>query len=210
MKQSIYISSLFIGILFLSWGTSAASVTKTMTVQPVDLQYAADFSNDKILMGASHNVFVGKVIAQIGTEERGIGPETQFQVEVISNIKGELKGSVVVDQIGGYKDGKLYTFGDMSGNDSNYLLAPGSTYVFATRYNDKKDWYTLNTYPTARQLIDTNPSSNLVELFHDSESNTRVQELETAYREEIPLDVDMHNGNALNSYRNSIPSQVSN
>lgn len=71
-------------------------------------QYPADFRDDRILMGASHNVFVGKVISQVGNIPERILPDTQFSVDVIFNVKGNLRGRVTVDQNGGYKDGHLY------------------------------------------------------------------------------------------------------
>src|SRR6267154_990346 len=54
-------------------------------VKEVEMQYAADFSNDAVLVGASHNIFTAKVLQQIGTKDLGDGPETQFLVEIIEN-----------------------------------------------------------------------------------------------------------------------------
>src|ERR1041385_5609136 len=48
------------------------------TMDPI---YSADFSNDQILVGASHHIFVGRVLRQIGSTDLGIGTETQFEVE---------------------------------------------------------------------------------------------------------------------------------
>jgi hypothetical protein len=40
-------------------------------------------NNDRILMGASHNVFVAKIIKNIGNEIIDIGPITKFEAEII-------------------------------------------------------------------------------------------------------------------------------
>jgi hypothetical protein len=158
----------------------------------------ADFTDDRALMGASHNVFVGKVLEQIGTKERGIGPETQFKVQVIENIKGELDGEVVVDQEGGYKNGILYIFGE--GDGKSYLLQPGSTYLFATRYNKNENWYTLISHPAGKKVISSDGSMGQKQLKMTAQSDNRVIELKEAYKDEIPLDADVKNNNSLNNY----------
>jgi len=166
-----------------------------ISIYIIDIQSAADFSDDKVLMGASHNIFIGKVTRQIGSKGRGIGPETQFQVAVIDNIKGDLHGTVTVDQQGGYKDGVLYIV------DDDYPLQPGSTYLFATRYNPQQDWYTLNPYPTARKLLSGDASALEADIKALSANDSRVQELKAAYPHEILLDADIKHNNTRNSYK---------
>jgi hypothetical protein len=165
--------------------------------------YAANFADDKILMGASHNVFVAKVVKEIGQKERGVGPETQFEVEVIENIKGDLKGDVILNQLGGYKDGKLYIAerDSSSNNAEDYLLKEGAVYLFATRYNEKEDWYTLNSHPAAIRLISLDSSLGIEELKVVVQDEGRVNALREAYREETPLEVDVKAGIARNSYK---------
>jgi len=170
----------------------------------IEAQYAADFSDDKVLIGSSHNVFIGKVVRQIGNKERGISPETQFEVAVIDNIKGDLHGTVTVDQQGGYKDGTLYVVGDdmisLSPDGNGYLLQPGSTYLFATRYNPTENWYTLNSYPTAIKLLSADGNASDVSLKARAESDPRVQQLKAAYPHEILIDADVAHHNTRNSY----------
>lgn len=169
----------------------------------IEPRYIADFSDDQILVGASHNVFVGVVKEELGTQELGVGPETQFEVEVIENIKEELNGTVTVNQLGGYENGVLYTVeGDYHSHDGSqeYLLQPGSVYVFATRYNKKQNWYTLNSYPTARKLISKVAGTELENLKEIATNDERVIKLKSAYPSEKLLDVDVANGQALNSY----------
>ena len=177
---------------------------KAINMAHTDVQYAADFSDDKVLIGASHNVFIGKVIRQVGTKERGIGPETQFQVTVIDNIKGDLHGTVTVDQQGGYKGGTLYVVGDDTESPvkggNGYLLQPGSTYLFATRYNPTENWYTLNSYPTASKLLSTDANAQDANLKALAEADPRVQQLKAAYPHEILISADRAHNNTRNSY----------
>lgn len=203
------------GFAFIAAGISAALVyanpgksqakNHALSIQTIHPVYAANFSDDRVLMGASHNVFVGKVIKQTGNKERGIGPETQFEVVVIHNIKGDLHGTVTVNQSGGYKDGVLYVVdgGDVQSaheEASDYLLQPGSTYLLATRYNEKEDWYTLNSHTNARKLISRDSASDNAHLKDIANNDEKVLKLTEAYKTELVPDADTNNNNAKNSY----------
>ena len=101
----------------------------------------------------------------------------------------------------------MYIIGDKNDNvnnnkDNSYILKTGSTYLFATRYNSKENWYTLNSYPTASKILNTNKNNlNNSQLKFLTENDPRVQTLKTAYKNEIPLDADVKNNKALNSYK---------
>ncbi len=165
-------------------------------------QYPADFSNDRILVGASHNIFVGRVIAQIGTKERGVGPETQFEIEVIDNVKGNLQGVVTINQQGGYRDGKSYLIaGDVftEGKEEETLLQVESTYLFSTRYNDNENWLTVISYPEANKIL-SSEETDKNELKKLSRDNLRARALREAYLHEIPLQADVRNNNVRNPF----------
>lgn len=97
---------------------------ETPRIALIHPSYPANYDDNAILVGASHNVFVGKVIAQVGTKDFVGNPATQFSVEIITHIKGDLKDTVVVNQEGGYRNGVLYLMEESGG-----LLVPGSTYL---------------------------------------------------------------------------------
>ncbi|MCE9548793.1 hypothetical protein K8Q98_00095 [Candidatus Nomurabacteria bacterium] len=179
----------------------------TRSIEPI---YVADFSNDEVLVGASHNIFVGKIVGQAGSKERGIGPETQLQVEVIENIKGKLEGQVTVSQQGGYKDGILYVVGEgrdalKKDGENSFLLKEGSTYLLATRYNEKENWHTLNSFPSASKLI-TSKNISGKELRNIARSDPRVNQLKQAYPYEVLLEADIKSGKTLNSYKSLVES----
>jgi hypothetical protein len=200
---AILIPILLVGIVALVAILTHSEISSKVTIVLAHATYPADFSDDRVLVGAAHNVFVGKVAEQIGTKERGIGPETQFEVEIIENIKGELERTVIVNQQGGYKDGKLYLMeGDTLtfGNDEESLLQIGSTYLFSTRYNENKDWYTLMSYPTANKVLTDDKRKISAELKTLAERDSRVQELKDAYPRERHLKADIENNNLRNSY----------
>ncbi|MGC9968646.1 MAG: hypothetical protein ABSC29_02860 [Minisyncoccia bacterium] len=211
-KNSKYIFGLVIlsGTLWLgSYAFHRPSINKSNApvVRPIDFSYIADFADDKILLGASHNVFMGKVIRQIGTQDVGAGPETQFAVQIISNIKGDLSGIVTVNQEGGYLNGFLYMAESPRGA-TGYLLSPGSTYLLATRYSAPHNWYTLNPFHTASEIISENSVLNAPQLEILARRDTRVQELEAAYPKEILLTADLVHGNTRNSYQSLHPTLI--
>src|SRR6266446_4675161 len=87
-----------------------------------------NYADDRILLGNSHNAFVGKVLRKIGSKKlpATIGPSSQYEVNVVFNIKGNLLATVVVNQ---FED------------SSPLLLQVGSTYVFVTRYYREEGLY---------------------------------------------------------------------
>jgi hypothetical protein len=177
-----------------------------------DPQDIVDFSNDKLLMGASHNVFVGKVKTQVSTKDRGAGPETQFAVDVVHNIKGSLTGTVKINQFGGYQNGILYLMdsdifepSDSSQGHGDKLLEPGKTYLFSTRYNPEENWYTLVSHSNSRKLMSSDKNLKISQLKSLSEKDPRVIQLQEAYKNEILFDIDVKTNNTRNSYASTHP-----
>jgi len=133
--------------------------------------YAVDVTDDRELVGAAHNVFVGKVIAQTGTTTDPY-LRTQFSVEVLEVIKGNLSGTVTVNQKGGYeyfegKDYLILTKGDK-------LLEPGESYLFVTRGNDARGHTFVPVY------------GNLL-IIDQADRQDKLERFERAFAQEIPL-----------------------
>jgi hypothetical protein len=135
-------------------------------------------------VGASRNVFTGKVVKQIGNKETEIGPRTQYSVVVIDSIKGELKGTVTVDMFGGYTpEGQLVVVEENDPQD--FFLQKGYVYVFATRYNEKEDWYTLIAHPNARKVFSEDANLSIVDARAIGESDEKVRRWKQSYVDEI-------------------------
>lgn len=101
------------------------------TTSHVSLTYDADFSDDANLAGAAEDLFYGKVTALKGQKDLGIGPETQYAVEVQRVFKGDVTGVVVVNQQGGEdEDGNVVNL-----PEDDALLEVGKRYLFATKYD---------------------------------------------------------------------------
>lgn len=125
---------LMIGLCFAVNNMIHRSSSKTIVMNP---SYIADFSDDTVLIGFSQNTFIGEVVSTKGSKKLGVIPETQFNVKVIENIKGNLSGTIVVNQEGGYLNNTLYVM------ENDVLLETGKIYLFATRYNESEKFYTL-------------------------------------------------------------------
>ncbi len=195
-------------------GNNVVSISRSPIVE-IHPAYPANYADNLVLVGASHNIFVGKVVEQIGTKVSVVGPETQFSVRVISNIKGDLKGMVTVNQEGGYENGVLYVIEDIdmlgpakSGLE-NYFLQPGSTYLLATRYDSDSNSYMLGPFSVASELISTNNNLADAQLKAIAGNDQRVIELQAAYPNEILLHADVVHGNTRNSHQSLFSTQES-
>ncbi len=151
-------------------------------------------NDDRILVGASHVVVVGKVIKKIGQTEGEAGPLTQFEIQIVQSIKGKLSGSFVLNQEGGYQNGILSLVEDQA------LLLSGTTYLLSAR-TDGQGNYLVIPFPRARLPISADAKLTLQDLVSLSALNKDVAALRDAYTHEIPLQMDVDSGNAYNSYR---------
>lgn len=184
---------------------------KSSGVVPIFTDLSWNPGDSQELVGVFHNIFVAKVVRQIGTTDRGSGIETQFLVEVVYNIKGNLNGVVTLNQQGGYQGDTLYVVADgdtiLPGKDKEYLLQPGSTYLFAARCLSMKErGCTLGGHPNARKLISTDETLSVPQLRTLAEKDEKVIGFLEAYINEKPFigDDDTH---ALNSFRSLPPAE---
>lgn len=106
--------------------------------------YVTDVADPRHLAGMTENIFVGRVVAFEGTHYPDLIPESLFTVEVIDNVKGELKGQVTVNQQGGLwpidsesKEAVLHLVNE------DALLVPGQSYLFATLPDAAGRWHTV-------------------------------------------------------------------
>lgn len=193
MTKKILVSGLLI-VGILSVGLYI-NIIQSPTENKIYNQFISGLDDDRIMIGASHHVFVAKIIKEIGTKDIGIGPETQFEVEIVNNIKGNLKGKVIVNQQAGYKDGILYA------PHGIFMIKVGETYLFATRYNEDQNWHTISSHLNGKKLISKNDNLTIVELRDLSENDEKVIKFREAYKNEILLEYDVKANNTKNSYK---------
>ena len=160
--------ALALGIFAPSYFTN--NPPENPVINTLNADYVIDTNNPRAVVGFSDNVFVGKVIKQVGTKSLSVYPETQFEVEVMDNIKGELIGTVKVNQAGGYEGENLFLMED------DKLLIEGKTYMFATRYLKEENWQTVI------------PVGGDIPVTSDEENKELIEKYQKAYKEEIPFD----------------------
>ncbi len=113
----------------------------------------------------------------------------------------------------GYEEGVLYLvhgdeigFVDEEDGDVSEIsgfigmLEPGTTYILATRYDEKNGWHTLITHPNGITPLSQNTGLGGDSNVFIEDDNDRIVALREAYKDEILLDVDVANDNARNSY----------
>lgn len=159
----------------------------------------ADFSDDRVLTGSSHNVFVAKVLEDLGSVAlRGIPlPHTRFRVAVAANIKGTLEGEIFVDTAGGIKNGKLYV---VRGVKPSERLQVGGTYLFCTRSDSENPEraHLVTRQPSGKDIISTDSARTLPELSELAAKSPRLQQMIEAYKNELIPEV--FRDTARNSY----------
>jgi hypothetical protein len=108
------------------------------------------------------------VIEQVGEEDLTGNPNTQFSVKVLTNIKGNLEGKVIVNQEGGYykEDGQLYLI--LTEHDE--LLIPNKTYLFSSSLIPEKNWHHLTA------------DFGTIEIADNAEKSILLEEFKTAYK----------------------------
>lgn len=129
--------------------TDTSTTTGNTMAQPnapqtenISASWRYDIGDKCAIAGNAQVIFVGRVLAQVGTTPWNAGrrtvPRTQFSVQVITSLKGDRAGQVTVNQMGGRKpDGTLTLF------EHDRLLEVGSTYLLAANYSEDDHWYTL-------------------------------------------------------------------
>jgi hypothetical protein len=123
--------------------------------------YNFNVADERLLVGSADNVFVGRVVevkdnlSTSGPSEDPPLAQSQFAVEVLENIKGQLVGTVTINQGGGYveyhADRDYPEDGVHKGErvrqliliDKDPLLEPGQQYMFVTAYDQKAGWHEL-------------------------------------------------------------------
>jgi len=138
-------------------------------VRTIDTDSVIDTSDPRKVVGFSDNVFLGKVVKKISTKNLSHYPETQFEVQVLDNIKGEVKGAIKVNQAGGLEGDELFLM------EGDKQLIEGNTYLFATRYLAVENWYTVI------------PVGGDIPFYNEEEKNKLIEKYKKAFEEEIPF-----------------------
>lgn len=159
----------------------------------------ANINDERYLLGESHNVFAGNVLQRTGTDVMvGQQISAQYTVEVISNIKGNFKGTITVAQMGVGGKTPSGRFSALFG-DTDYLH-PGATYLLATRYIPSSNVYGIDVPPYDRKLLTEDASLGNEQLKALAEKDSNFIALQNAYPNEKLIWMDIKNNETWNSY----------
>lgn len=137
-----------IGVYFYV-NEDTSQVTKE-NIEVFNMELDVQFNPDNLeeLVGNSENVFIGEVIENVGSDRIDETlPRTQFQVKVVENIKGELRGNVIVNQHIGYFNYKGESGEEQFGLEKfegQEFLQEGKTYIFSSLFQADKGWHNLH------------------------------------------------------------------
>lgn len=155
----------------------------------VDFIYFVNFDNDKEVSGMSKNIFIGRVNERKGQVENGF-IYTRFNVRVLKNIKGDLKGDKNILQMGGY-DGVYELEPDKGG-----FVKKNKVYLFIL--NGEK----IISHPSAhKEIVNNSEKYSDVEIMNSKITRKVLDRYIEAYRNEVYNISDMINNNLKNSYK---------
>lgn len=140
-------------------------------------------SDIRAVAGVFSDIFVGRVVKKIGTQDGGGGPvSTLYSVIVVDSLKGDAKGTVTVRQLGGYHNfqwtviegdlGEVSPIFDRKKLKESFLQ-PGETYLLVTSYSSEKDRYTMGWGPEPTRPLNIDSSA--------TDAEARVAAAQDAY-----------------------------
>lgn len=192
-KKIIIPLAIFIGVIAVT-SLLHVNIIKLPLERAMHARYIDGLADDRVFVGAMHNIFVAKVVRTVGQTVSENAPiTTQFEVEIVTNIKGELSGKMIISQEGGYQNGIFYSM------EGQKLMQAGSTYIMSAR-TDGQGTYLVSSYPRGLILLSKNAELTVVQLSDLSAASADVLALKIAYTQEIPYQVDVDNAFNLNSY----------
>lgn len=195
-------------ITFLGAGLHS-NIIKLPITNVTSSMWIGDLETYEGTVKVTSNIFVGKVIKQAGSQADDIVPETQFEVEVIDNIKGNLQGNIVVSQEGGYKNGVLYRSSDditatadkpTQGKDDG-LMKEGETYLFVTIFDEIGKWYDVIPHSNGTKLLSKDKNLDKAAMKDLYEKDERYIKLKEAYEKGKSTDASVKKDNTENSDR---------
>ncbi|WP_077298765.1 hypothetical protein [Virgibacillus pantothenticus] len=155
--------------------------SKEHKVIEIGATFMADFDNKQILAGTVDYIFTGKVLENLGEVDNFAYPTTQFKVEAIHQLQGNLPSKeVVINQYGGHLkeevDGKtietLYLF------EGDPLLEKGKAYIFAANKQEDGNILLIPLYGNTKYDGSAVYKSGLLSEFEEAVKNPIVSELQ--------------------------------
>ena len=151
----------------------------------IDAVLATDFADDRKLVGFVDAVFFGKVTSDGVYSDAYSYPTQTFQVEVLESLKGDVSGTVQVNQPAHVtKSGDPIYF-----EHAGEALENGKAYVFVGAFVESSGLYIVHT--NYQQLAVSAPAeASKEEILRSDPANELRSRFNDAIANEIPYDPD--------------------
>jgi hypothetical protein len=174
-SKYIVVTAILLGLIvsFVGWDFYKNNSTNTIIENSNNHgNPAADFTDNRNLVGVATHVFLAKVELNKGQLEESDTPITQFDVKVLNTIKGEFEGkNIVVNQKGGYytENGKKYL--EIFNDDP--LLIEGEIYLLSAIEQKDGSMLIIPKYGNIK-VGDKASQETLVQEFKEAYKNQRI------------------------------------
>ncbi len=194
MKKNIMIFSLFIvwlsSISFLTYNNFNSS-----EIINVKAKHIADFTDKKKVSWFAENIFVWKILKNNSTNK--IWKEkfyrTEFEVEVLYNIKWKLDWNIIASQSVWYdKKWKMIVI------KWNKLMKKWEIYILATKWNLP---YKIMSHPNWTNLLTWNVNLDKFTIQGLIKENQKIKDWRKAYKNEIFYEDNYKISTEKNSYK---------
>jgi hypothetical protein len=157
---------------YFSLNASRHSNEEYLPITYVSASYSVDVNNPRELASTTDYIFIGQVVGIAGTEYRWTDgfPYTQYEIDVLANLKGELVLSTIeVEKSGGIsQDASFYTL-----YEGDLMPKPEGVYVFYA--NAREDGSMLVSGMNSNVLLDIPPAKDKDELLRHVKSTQEYQ-----------------------------------
>lgn len=132
-------------------------------IQRAEVDWVTNVADPRGLAGLAENIFFGIVVEQVGTEQLGRLPETQYRVRVTELITGSLGDQTVVNQFAGRRQD-----GSVSSIEGDEPLEEGREYLFASLTHPNGQWQTVFDMYGTVEVISSAHRDQLARVFRDA------------------------------------------
>ena len=194
MKKNTIFFSLFLILLFIFNIITYNILNKEIIY--TETKYIADFSDVNKISWFSDNIFVWKIISNESLSKiwEEAFDRTEFNVEVLYNIKWDLNWNIIASQKIWYNEK-----GDIIITEWSTLLEEWWIYILATRWNNP---YKIMTYPWGTVLLGLINNLDNIDLKKIIIENELVNNFRNAYKNEVYFQGDINISTKINSYEN--------
>lgn len=163
MKQRTWKKRFWLLLILAAFALSACAANQgALPINSINALYAFDTSDPAAVVGDATYVFIGKVIGFLGTEFFDDAlPYTKYHIEVLENIKGDLKlGEICALKKGGLSKTRSEIF---TRGEDDFFPQPGEVCVFSAYGQRDGSLRFYGAFSNVRIPLDAADAADLLE-----------------------------------------------